>query len=146
MTKIDFSYTPGGASFMEKTSPYGNVRGAAFVHPDDLDVANQWDGARICEFRCDKEIAKRHRNKMRERYLGAKNLYTHIADWYANKEYTEESEAMFAAIKRQVTGAYKEYMKAKDKYDKMSQKEYDFCDKVVNTRRNFRKRMEKLTI
>ena len=143
MPKIDFSYTSNGASFMEKSSPYGMVKGAAFVHPDDLDIANQWDGARICEFRCNKEIAKLHRNKMRERYLGAKNLYEHILQQYETIKLTGEEELMINAMNLQVKGAHKEYLKTKNKYDNMSQKEYMFCDKVVKARRDFREKMKK---
>ncbi len=141
---ITFDYDElDGYGVMYKTHKIGEVEAYAFAHPDDMDIANQWDSARICEFRCDMELQRLHRDKMWERYQSALSIYNHIKDWYATrKDQNNESNLMLEKVRKQMIGAWKQYKKAKEEFERMRDNEQKFCNEVTEVRRAFRKKYE----
>lgn len=129
-----------GVGYMWKTSPYGVVGALSMVHPDDEDIMNQWDSARICEFRCDTIIEGRRAKVLQERYNGIENVYNFLVKWIADNDY-KDGDVLMKKIERQKNAAYNQWQESRMKYRKMKESDHMFCDNVVKMRRDFRKKV-----
>ena len=73
-----------GVSVVTKQTKYGTFTRSVRVHPQDKDVANQYDGCYFAELKCDIAAYKERAKFMRERAKGIQHAFDVIS--YANDQ------------------------------------------------------------
>lgn len=86
-----------GVSTVTKATKYGTFTRSVRVHPDDKDIANQYDGCLFAEMKCDIAAYQERAKFMRERAKGMTHMYNVL--YSASKSRgTEEGIPAFALI------------------------------------------------
>lgn len=124
-----------GYSMIKKATPYGVFQGEAFVHPDDKDIANSWDGMAFAEMKCDIQAAKEKAKAMRQRALGVKYAYQNLCQACVNDPSTLHN------LERQVWAFEREADKYKEIYEEMRDAYPAFTQYALDRRRNLRKKV-----
>ena len=142
---IDFEYNADdGISLLQASSKYGLLSVVAKAHPADEDIANQWDGYRICEYKMDIEFMKHRVRELRARYEGARDAWaTVVLNNFTNNNNSLDYTLALLDIEGQVNSYKREWSKAKQKYQELKKNYYTFCETVTQLRREFRESQNK---
>lgn len=120
-----------------KETKYGVFFGEATAALEDEDIANQWDGYRFAEMKCDIQAYKAKAKVMKERALGVRHAYDVIVNSFKDDDFNLESEVLYK-LNRQVQIAWRDYEKALHHYKIFKEMYPDYCDQIVRQRREFR--------
>lgn len=123
-----------------KKSPYGDICGTAYLHEEDLDVANEFTGCAIAEYRCDTKIQQARAKHLRERSNAMKEMWinymnTPLAD---NEDFFDVTYFIY----QQYQEAEKQANNARKKYLDMKRNDKTFANKLVENKREYRKKMD----
>ena len=134
-----------GVSTVTKQTKYGTFTKNVKVHPDDFDIANQYDGCHFAELKCDIAAYRERAKMMREREKGIVHAYKVAiqADIQSGFLPLELSENTYWVIARQAEvakhnadQAYETYKILKDSYNAL-------VETTLRQRREMRRRIEK---
>lgn len=128
-----------GVSTVTKQTKYGTFTRTARVHPDDIDIANRYDGCYFAEMKCDIAAYQERAKFMRERYKGA----LHVLNVIAHAD--EQSGIGFWPddIERQVCVMYDNMKQAYETYHILKDSYYALVENTLRQRREMRERIEK---
>ena len=132
---LDSQYNPGYSSYVLKQTKYGAFSSEVFLHDEDKDIDNSFDGCRIAEFDCNLKSAKEKAKWMKQRAIGTRTLFYNIID-----SLDEETAEL---IGRQVESAFMEANKARDYYERMKDYRPIYIENLLKHRRETRKEIEK---
>ena len=122
-----------------KETKYGLFYGEVQAAPADEDIANQWDGYRFAELKCDIQAYKAKAKVMKERALGiehACNVVARALVDQGNDNFMDD--AVYQKFERQRQVAWSNYYKAKELYEIMRDSYSGFCSQVIKQRREIR--------
>lgn len=125
------------------SSPYDIVYGIAFLNRDhsDDDVESEYVGCTIAKFRAETELKHRKAESLRLKYLGAKTVYDEIA---RNDDGSSAWLGIQEKALRVMNNYYKQYRSAKDTYDSMAAFDAEYCNRLVNSKREIKARIDAL--
>ena len=110
-----------GVSTVTKQTKYGTFTRSVRVHPQDEDIANQYDGCYFAELKCDIAAYKERAKFMQERAKGILHAYNVLSR--ADLQAGIDSEEIWDLVKRQADIAkniadqtYETYKILKDSY------------------------------
>lgn len=126
-----------GWSSVQKATPYGTFWGDVFVHPEDQDIANAWDGMRFAEMKCDIQAAKEKAKYMRQRAIGVKIALQNLDAAGVNDPQTLDN------LERQVWAFEREANKYKEIYEEMRDAYPTFTQMILDRRRELREKVGK---
>lgn len=121
-----------GWSFVQKATPYGIFWGDSFVHPDDQDIANPWDGLEFAEMKCDIQAAREKAKRMRQRAIGMEIALKNLDNAGVNDPATLDN------LERQVWAAHREADKYKEIYEEFRDSFQAYTDMKLKRRRDLR--------
>lgn len=134
--KVLYSFSNNIYSHCEIENKYGFFEEKAYVSDEDLDIANKWDGGRICEYRITIKTLKAKYKVMKERANGIKHACNVLRD---NPHTDDLTVAMF---ERQASIAEREANKVKAQYQNMEENFDTFVEQLQNNRREARARVQ----
>ena len=147
MSKVHIldSYYQMGFSEVEKSSPYGVVKGYAQLGKEDADIANQWDGCKIAEMRADLEIQKRRTKKLNHRAIVVDEIVNYmLKEFYLYPDRYESVEDVKVLLDKIWRSARKQ---AKDNQEKTARMEESLpakIDTLLEERHAMREQIEKM--
>lgn len=147
MSKVHIldSYYEMGFSQVEKSSPYGVVKGYAQLGKEDMDIANQWDGCKIAEMRADLEIQKRRTKKLNHRAIVVDEIVNYmLKEFYLYPDRYESVEDVKVLLDKIWRSARKQ---AKDNQEKTARMEESLpakIDTLLEERHAMREQIEKV--
>lgn len=147
MSKVHIldSYYEMGFSQVEKSSPYGVVKGYAQLGKEDMDIANQWDGCKIAEMRADLEIQKRRTKKLNHRAIVVDEIVNYmLKEFYLYPDRYESVEDVKVLLDKIWCSARKQ---AKDNQEKTARMEESLpakIDTLLEERHAMREQIEKM--
>ncbi len=121
---------------VERTTPYGNLAALAISAPEDADIVNKWDGAKIADYKIHMQLAHKKDVDYRHRAKGMKELIDNVEDFC--------DEATIKRMKKQYFSMLKRAAKEKKRYSEMNENYAAFCDSLLSERREIRAKIEKL--
>ena len=127
-------YTPASDSFVIKHTKYGTFYGDAWLHPNDEDIDNSFDGCRIAEFRADLQAYKEKAKVLRQRAVGARILVDNLKNSLTPEDFEKAS--------KQVFHLFNDYKKAKTYYLRMKDYEPFFIENLLKKRRDTREMID----
>lgn len=131
-------YRPS-TSYVRKETKYGTFYGKAQAASDDEDIANQWDGCRFAEMKCDIKAYKAKMKLMEQRALGVQHAFTVITQSFiAQGDNDFYDNPVYLKLERQRQVAWDNYYRAKDQYELMKDSYSGFCAHIIKQRRKFR--------
>lgn len=137
---VDASFDEkSGCATVVKTSPYGEFTDFAFVHDDDRDIANEFDGCTIAEMRCDTRIAQERAKSLRIRYETIDNIMS-LIDFDDMPHYVLVS--VYGTLERELLNAKKQYQEAREKHHRLKKMSYNVAKHLPQERRKIRERYE----
>ena len=142
---LDSYYNKMGFSRVEKSSPYGVVKGYAQLGKKDADIANQWDGCKIAEMRADLEIQKRRTKKLNHRAIVVDEIVNYmLKEFYLYPDRYESIEDVKVLLDKIWRSARKQ---AKDNQEKTAYMEESLpakIDTLLEERHAVRDQIEKV--
>lgn len=147
MSKVHIldSYYKMGYSQVEKSSPYGVVKGYAQLYKEDMDIANQWDGCKIAEMRADLEIQKRRTKKLNHRAIVVDEIVNYmLKEFYLYPDRYKSVEDVKVLLDKIWRSARKQ---AKDNQEKTARMEESLpakIDALLEERYAVREQIEKM--
>lgn len=132
---IKSGYTPKSDSFVIKHTKYGTFYGDAWLHPNDEDIDNSYDGCRIAEFRADLQAHKEKAKWLRQRAIGARILVDNMRNSFTPEDLEKAT--------RQVLHFFDEYKRAQTYYERMKDYEPFFIENLLKKRRDTREMINK---
>lgn len=117
-----------------KETKYGVFFGEATAALEDEDIANQWDGFRFAEMKCDIQAYKAKAKIMKERAKGI----THALKVVAIGNPDLVNSLAMDKLYRQEMLAWKNYYRAKKQYETLRDSYSGYCEHIINQRRKLR--------
>ena len=133
-----------GVSTVIKQTKYGTFTRSVRVHPQDTDVANQYDGCYFAELKCDIAAYRERAKFMRERAKGithAFNVLSH-ADVQRNP-YMDNMKEEWYALAHQADLAWKHAEDAEDTYHILKDAYNALIEQTLRQRRELREKINK---
>ena len=130
-----------GVSVVTKQTKYGTFTRSVRVHPQDEDIANQYDGCYFAELKCDIAAYKERAKFMRERAKGILHAYNVLS--YADIQAGIDGEETWCLVKHQADiaqyiadQAHETYKILKDSYNAL-------IETTLRQRREMREHIKK---
>lgn len=131
-----------GVSTVTKATKYGTFTRSVRVHPDDKDVANQYDGCLFAEMKCDIAAYQERAKFMRERAKGMDHMYNVLYATSKNrKEDMSEFALLYADMVRQIIVAHKFAEDAFETVRILKEAYTAFVENTLQTRRELQNRV-----
>ena len=111
---LESQYNPGYSSYVLKQTKYGAFSSEVFLHDEDKDIDNSFDGCRIAEFDCDTKAYKEKARWLRQRAIGARILYETNQTLIFDANIEEELEKTVLMLENQADRAKEYYERRKD--------------------------------
>lgn len=133
-----------GVSTVKKQTKYGTFTQSVKVHPNDKDVANQYDGCYFAEMKCDIAAYKERANYMRERAKGITHAFNVLsyADTQANSWFGDMCDEWYR-LAHQADVAWYDAEQAYDTYKILKDSYKAFIETTLRQRREMRDRIER---
>lgn len=128
---LESQYNPGYSSYVLKQTKYGTFSSEVFIHDEDKDIDNSFDGCRIAEFDCDTKAYKEKAKWLRQRAIGARALYN-------NSQFIDSIVDSDDRMYEQVLFLEKEADKAKNYYERRKDYRPIFINNLLKRRRETR--------
>lgn len=125
-----------------KATPYGVFTCTTKAHPEDMDIANSWDGLRFAEMKCNILAAKVKAARMRQRAIGAEHaLQTLDSINIASDKAFYLDTFTLNKLEDQVAAAHREADRYKEIYEEMRDSYPIYTERILNRRRELRKKV-----
>lgn len=121
-----------GISTVTIVDQWGTHTATTKLHPEDVDVANQWDGCVAAHYKAELKSLKQKIKAMRERKRGAEILFNNLA------ENTLPDDATLIRAKRQVQVMGRELDLLQEQYHSMKHNYPNMIEKYLDDKRKFR--------
>lgn len=147
MSKVHIldSYYKMGFSEVEKSSPYGVVKGYAQLGKEDMDIANQWDGCKIAEMRADLEIQKRRTKKLNHRAIVVDEIVNYmLKEFYLYPDRYESVEDVKVLLDKIWRSARKQAQDNQEKTARMEESLPAKINTLLEERHAVRDQIEKV--
>lgn len=147
MSKVHIldSYYKMGFSQVEKSSPYGIVKGYARLNKEDEAIANQWDGCKIAEMRADLEIQKRRTKKLNHRAIVVDEIVNYmLKEFYLYPDRYESVEDVKVLLDKIWRSARKQARDNQEKTARMEESLPAKIDALLEERYAVRDQIEKM--
>lgn len=133
-----------GISKVIKQTKYGTFTRSVRVHPEDEDVANQYDGCYFAELKCDIAAYQQKAKFLRERAKGIEHAFQVLshADAQRDPEMNEMKNEWYQ-LHRQMDIAYKLAEDADETYHILKDSFYAFIEQTLRQRREIREKVNK---
>lgn len=128
-----------------KSSPYGHISGMAYLHEEDADIANEFTGCTIAERRADMKIQQARAKHLRERANAMREMWLNLVQRMSQDFDTEIPEEYFKYgyyLFKMYKNAEKQADDAHKKYLEMRRTDKEFANKLVEQKREYRKKMD----
>lgn len=132
---LESQYNPGYSSYVLKQTKYGTFSSEVFLHDEDKDIDNSFDGCRIAEFDCDTKAYKEKAKWLRQRAIGAS-----IMSYNLIHAYTPEQRLK---VIDQLEYLFKEADNAKNYYERRKDYRPIFINNLLKRRRETRNLINK---
>ena len=133
---LESRYNPGYSSYVLKQTKYGTFSSEVFIHDEDKDIDNSFDGCRIAEFDCDTKAYKEKAKWLRQRAIGARALYN-------NSQFIDSIVDSDDRMYEQVLFLEREADKAKNYYERRKDYRPIFINNLLKRRRETRNLINK---
>lgn len=132
-----------GVSVVTKQTKYGTFTRSVHVHPQDEDIANQYDGCYFAELKCDIAAYKERAKFMRERAKGITHAFNVLsyADAQANP-FMEEMAPEWYQLANQADIAWRNAEQAYETYTILKESYNALIETTLRQRREMRNRIE----
>lgn len=147
MSKVHIldSYYKMGFSQVEKSSPYGVIKGYARLDNEDADIANQWDGCKIAEMRADLEIQKRRTKKLNHRAIVVNEIVNYmLKEFYLYPDRYESVEDVKVLLDKIWRSARKQARDNQEKTARMEESLPAKIDTLLEERHAVRDQIDKM--
>ena len=134
---LDASYDPKEmVSQVTKAGKHGTFTAYTRVHPDDIDVANEWDGLLLSEYKVDVMVQQRKAEMFKDRAFGARMVldYLDMGNVPADDPVYQRVARCVSNMARNARIEDRIYRDARDNFPK-------FVDMLHEDRREFEKRV-----
>lgn len=115
---------------MTKVYKWGETTSWATVDVEDVDIANQWDCYRLCDYKCDYKALLKKAKVMSERARGMEIAYNNLKNSLDEKSLNK--------LHRQVKVAKRDAERARAYADNMKKNYQRYADSVTDNRRKIR--------
>ncbi len=134
-----------GVSVVTKQTKYGTFTRSVRVHPQDKDVANQYDGCYFAELKCDIAAYKERAKFMRERAKGIQHAFDVIsyANDQANSPYLNTMSHDWYLLANQVHIAWCNAEQAYETYTILKESYNALIETTLRQRREMRERIKR---
>lgn len=133
-----------GISKVIKHTKYGTFTRSVRVHPDDQDIANQYDGCFFAELKCDIAAYKEKAKLLHERAKGIYHVWEVLS--YADAQQNPDMIEMKSEWNRlfhQADIAFKLAEDARETYEILRDSYYAFVEQTLRQRRSVREKINK---
>lgn len=124
-------------STITKQTKYGTFTCSVKVHPDDLDIMNEYDGFHFAEMKCDIAAYQVKAQYMKQRAIGIEHAYNVLFDSCS------EDDPVMEKLWRQVNVAWWNYESALHTYQILKESYPVLVQNILTQRRQIRKRIER---
>ena len=133
-----------GVSVVTKQTKYGTFTRSVRVHPQDEDIANQYDGCYFAELKCDIAAYKERAKFMRERAKGVTHAFNVLsyADVQANP-YLDEMAPEWYLLANQADIAWHNAEQAYETYKILKDSYMALIETTLRQRREMREHIKK---
>lgn len=134
-----------GVSVVTKQTKYGTFTRSVRVHPQDKDVANQYDGCYFAELKCDIAAYKERAKFMRERAKGIQHAFDVIsyANDQANPHYLNIMSHDWYLLANQAYIAWHNAKQAYETYTILKESYNALIETTLRQRREMRERIKR---
>jgi len=133
-----------GISKVIKQTKYGTFTRSVRVHPEDKDIANQYDGCYFAELKCDIAAYQEKAKFMRERAKGITHAFNVLSHADAQRDpYMEEMKEKWYALSHQADLAWKQAEDAAETYHILKDAYYALIEQTLRQRRELRDKINK---
>lgn len=115
---------------MTKVYKWGETTSWATVDAEDMDIANQWDCYRLCDYKCDYKALLKKATVMAERARGMEIAYNNLKN--------SLDEKSLSKLHRQVKVAKRDAERARVGANNMKKNYQKYADSVTDNRRKIR--------
>lgn len=133
-----------GVSTVTKQTKYGTFTRSVRVHPQDEDIANQYDGCYFAELKCDIAAYKERAKYMRERAKGVTHAFNVLsyADAQANP-YLDDMAPEWYLLANQADIAWRNAEQAYETYKILKDSYMALIETTLRQRREMREHIKK---
>lgn len=133
-----------GVSKVIKQTKYGTFTRSVRVHPEDKDIANQYDGCYFAELKCDIAAYQEKAKFMRERAKGITHAFNVLSHADAQRNpYMDEMKEEWYALSHQADLAWKQAEDAAETYHILKDAYYALIEQTLRQRRELRDKINK---
>lgn len=131
-----------GVSTVIKATKYGTFKRSVRVHPDDEDIANQYDGCLFAEMKCDIAAYQEKAKFLRERAKGMEHAFNVLSNADAQQADYKlgEMKPEWYALYRQMDIAFARAEDAFETYTLLRDSYKALVENNLRTRRKIRER------
>lgn len=133
-----------GISKVTKATKYGTFTRTVKVHPQDLDIANKFDGCHFAELKCDIAAYREKAKILSERAKGITHAFNVLSygDAQAQDFEIDEMKWEWRQLAHQADIAWRDAENAYETYEILRDSYYAFIATTLRTRREMRARIE----
>lgn len=133
-----------GISKVIKQTKYGTFTRSVRVHPEDEDVANQYDGCYFAELKCDIAAYQEKAKFMKERAKGITHAFNVLSHADAQRDpYMDDMKEEWYALAHQADLAWKRAEDAEDTYHILKDAYNALIEQTLRQRRELREKINK---
>lgn len=129
---------------MVGTSEYGKLYSTSTAHEEDWDIASAWIALDICKYKMNLEYLRLKKNKLHERYLGAKyaintvkkNTPEQMKQW-------DSVDSLFEKLQNQINAYKASWHEVANTYAYMKSHYKTWCKEMLDFRRQMRNKFAK---
>lgn len=139
-TKISYSsYNDKDKSTcVTKQCKYGTFSSFTIAEDEDLDVANQYTGFRLGEYKCDLQILEKKIKQDSQRTIGIANVIKAVQN--SRDNWTEEEQAIIDRFVHQYNIAKRDLYNEKELYKKLRENYINYADAEIEYKRKLREK------
>lgn len=133
-----------GISKVIKQTKYGTFTRSVKVHPEDKDVANQYDGCYFAELKCDIAAYQQRAKFMQERAKGITHAFNVLSYADAQRDpYMDDMKEEWYALAHQADLAWKRAEDAEDTYHILKDAYNALIEQTLRQRRELREKINR---
>ena len=130
-----------GSTYLKISNKYGTFHAFAEIDPVDEDIENRWDGFKFCEYKIHLKTLQAKIKKFKERLKGMDILLNSLAPQIKEiGEYGDAQFDLYYAGEKQRNIFARELAKLEQEYKQKMEQYPNFCNMILNQRRELRNR------
>ena len=117
-----------GWTYVVKNTKYGTFTAESYCAAEDMEYFNEWDGYRLCEYKCDLQALKEKIKWLRQRYIGMDQMLSHTPLSEATKDAYDLAWSLYCQIQKE-----------QNLYDRLKDNYPIYAENLIKQRIDFRK-------